>query len=146
MYDAEEKLLKLGISKEETPLFSRIILLSKSWDSLKHLMRRAKIEEDPHKYLAPIVTQIYQEPLYNQRLKRITLMLRIPDPVKDDYLKDFEKQPEAFHRANRNIPLSTRNKFVNATDKAVLNVIKDHLGFGPEYVIRNRISDAFDNP
>lgn len=146
MFDAEKKLLDLGINKEDVALYNRIILLSKSWESLRHLMNRGKREETPYQFLAPIISQLYTEPLYNQRLKRITLVLRIPEDVKESYFKQYADQPEAFHRSNRNIPLAKRNKFIKASDKAVLNVIKDHLGYGPQYVLRNRISDAFENP
>jgi len=146
MLDAEHKLMELGIQQEEVALYNRIILLSKSWDSLKHLMQRGKRTENPYQFLAPIITQLYQEPTYNQRLKRITLMLGISDSAKENYFKCYADQTEHFHRANRDIPLAKRNKFIRATDKAVLNVIKDHLGYGPQYVLRNRISEAFENP
>jgi len=146
MLNAEQKLLDLGIKKEDVALYNRIILLAKSWESLIHLMRRGKREENSYQFLSPIITQLYQEPLYNHRLKRITQMLGIPGDVKDEYFEHYAEQPEAFHRSNRNIPLAKRLKFIHASDKAVLNVIKDYLGYGPQYVLRNRISDAFENP
>ena len=116
MLDAEQKLLDLGIKKEEVALYSRIILLSKSWDSLKRLMQRGKREETPYQFLAPIITQLYAEPLFNQRLKRITLVLGIADSIKDDYFKDYADQTENFHRSNQDIPLAKRNKFIKASD------------------------------
>jgi len=146
MSDAKDKLLELGIKKEDVEHYDLILLLAESWEVMVRLLQKSRRKEDPYQFLAPIIMKIYDEPTYNRRLKRITLMLGIADHVKDTYFKTYGNQPDAFLESNDNIPLEKKEKFVHASDNAVLSVVRDYLGYGPEYFIRNRISDAFDNP
>jgi len=146
MSDAKNKLQDLGIEKGEIEQYDLIILLSKSWETMVRLLQKTGCKKDPYQFLAPVIKKIYQEPLYNRRLKRITLMLSIPDEVKDIYFRTFENQPDAFLESNEDIPMAKKEKFVHATDNAVLNVIKDYLGYGDTYFERNRISESFENP
>jgi len=146
MSDAKEKLLELGIKKEDVAQYDLILLLSESWEAMVRLLKKSRRKKDPYQFLAPIITKIYQEPLYNRRLKRVTLVLGISDHVKDAYFETYENQPDAFLESNEDIPLSKKQKFVHATDNTVLSVIRDYVGYGPEYLVRNQISDAFENP